>query len=209
VRVVSERTAHTAAAFVAALTAVLMALASSWNALGAQPVYVANPGKSFGPLEIGFLPPPLYDLLCKDPTLGVIVRHYYRMGLSAGVPDTQRSAELAIPEGRIMVLSAAVETLVLADIYEGGCVDSAGRRISRRLSYRVPSSVLYVSNRGVTFGASVEAVIAAHGAPRETGNYQGGNKVAFLDYCGIMFQFDESARVHEITVRDARLCRHR
>jgi hypothetical protein len=83
------------------------------------------------------------------------------------------------------------------------CTTKDGRTIKKDIHLDLPRGVVYVSNKGVGIGATVEAVIAAHGVPIRVGKINKPGSVAALEYCGIEFQF-LSGRVDQIRVMTER-----
>jgi hypothetical protein len=68
--------------------------------------------------------------------------------------------------------------------------------------YLLPTSITYVSSKGVTFGATVEQVLAARGTPKRVQNYQHSQKLGVISYCGISFS---NAHVGHASLRMQRL----
>lgn len=195
------------ARLVAPLVLALLSLLYGHMAQSATSVFVANPGGSFGPLEIGGLPPPIWDVSCRHPLLGT--RFYSsRLGMFFVIFVAPDIPGPGIPEGRISILSVKAEPDIDPSIYTRGCVTFAGRAVTTRISYRLPET-RYVSSKGVEFGASVQAVLAAHGTPWRMNKVMNTDRVTAIDYCGIVFYFDDSGRVNEIAVLNPRLCAFR
>ena len=87
------------------------------------------------------------------------------------------------PTGRRSIRTITLSTKDLAT-----CVSPNGRSASN-VVFTIPPAV-YITNQGVALGATVENVIAKHGAPVRVETQPGRNEVFQLWYCGITFSFD-------------------
>jgi hypothetical protein len=175
----------------------LLILTSGAGAQDPPQVFIAEPGHSFGPLWIGDTLPPLAELTCTNSALGISRLYYPLLGLVVTTVE---------PPGTHIFAISAAQHVEVAPGGSGSCSDAGGERVSRPATYQLPAGI-YVSNAGITFGTGVQAVIEAHGTPRETVYRREGPRVAALRYCGIAFYFSESGLVNEIVVtRKSDLC---
>jgi hypothetical protein len=166
--------------------------------LGQTPlVYVANQQGIFGPLSVGDFPPLGWTIKCLEPLFDINSYYYARWGLEVSTPtsDAMATATGAL-KGHIFQISASLEETYFP---QEKCMRQDGTLITTPVTVHRPAGVVFVSDRGVQLGASLENLIAAHGAPQETTNYT-AQKVAFVFYCGLIFHFNEYGRLDRITV---------
>jgi hypothetical protein len=199
---------------ISVLAVVVLAPAASVTGLSAQTgtVYVAHPGDSFGPLKIGDSVPSGWTVSCvaqeltTPPRLLFTTFFFPQHGFSVDIDLHNTSPDPAVSTGRIWSISADTHTHVFPDAFKGGCTTPEGHVVKKDIDYSLPRGTVYVTNNGIRLGATVEAVIAAHGVPLRSTNQPGGQRVAHLSYCGLSFFFDARSRLSSIEVDSKTHC---
>lgn len=192
----------------------VLGTAKSVTGLSAQtgPVYVANPGDGFGPFKIGDIVPSGWTVACvakeatTPPRPSFTTFFFPQYGFSVSIDLHEPPLDSAAPTGRIWAISVDTLTPVFTHGYEGGCTTLEGRAVKRDIDYWLPSGPLHMTNKGISLGATVEAVIAAHGVPLRSANQPGGERVSHLSYCGLDFFFDSHSRLDGIEVHSKTYC---
>ncbi len=165
-------------------------------------IYVADPGTSFGPFIIGGQAPSGWATSCTDePGTPLEATDFYY---------PEYGMEVSVYNQRIEYITVWEYPAVFPKLYAehgGSCVSAEGNSITSERTFTLPLDAAYVTNKGVQLGATVNSVIAAHGAPTSTASRQGS--VIRLSYCGLAFSFNRTGRVTMISIRQksSRDCR--
>jgi hypothetical protein len=167
-----------------------------------QTIYVADPGVSFGPMRLGQMAPFIgWTISCTYNEFETKTLYYPRYGLSVTVPTTDQEASLLkVSTESIAWVEVEVDQTIFPSNYSGGCATNDGRKVTADRSFPTPPGIVYLTNKGARLGMSVGDVIAAHGIPVQSSNYQGNKQVASLDYCGLTLKFDSNGRLSRISV---------
>lgn len=85
-----------------------------------------------------------------------------------------------------------------------GCTTQYGDVLTKGMPFTPPTGTVYLSNKGVRVGDTVEAVFAAHGAP--LGVLSNAGRVFEVYYCGLTFYFAIPGHVSSIRVNEQSNC---
>ena len=191
----------------AALGLVLGALSAT--ALG-QPIYVANPGESFGPIKLGQIPPAGQRIVCagtEHDGMRVVHIYYLETGLIAQIRDS-------LPQRDLTPLDASSSPVDSVDAYTDRalprilriissherCITNEGQTWIVTISTQLPApQAVYVTNKGARLGMTTNEVLAKHGAFACSRGIEGLVSFLFLTYEGLQFVL-YNGRVDEISV---------
>jgi hypothetical protein len=184
----------------ATIAALLTGMAGGISSAFASPIYVADPGRGFGPLRLTAPVPTGWTIDCQIGDLHVA--YYARDGLWMEVAEPSPGGLRVRTVLDILVFADRLNTDVIDSMIEDGeCFTVDGRPMTKSTPRpRVPD-ITYMTNRGIPLGASVSDVLAAHGTPARI-NYDRAHpgRVTGIDYCGLTFGFDDLGRVKMISV---------
>jgi hypothetical protein len=185
------------------ITALLTGIAGGISPTSASPIYVADPGRGFGPLRLTAAVPAGWTIDCQ---IGDRHEAYYaRDGLWMEVAEPSPGGLRVRTILDILVFADRLNTDVIDSMIEDGeCFTADGRPMTKSTPLpRVPD-ITYMTNRGVRLGATVSDVLAAHGTPARINHYDRAHpgRVTGIDYCGLTFGFDDLGRVKMITVEN-------
>jgi hypothetical protein len=187
----------------ATITALLIGIAGEISPTFAFPIYVADPGRGFGPLRLTGGVPAGWTIDCQLGDRHMV--YYARDGLWMEVAEPSSGGFRVRTIIDILAFANRLDTDMLDPMIENGQCFTADYRpmIKSTPRPRVPD-ITYTTNRGIHFGATVNDVLAAHGTPARITHYDPTHptRVSSTDYCGLTFGFDDLGRVNMITVEN-------
>ena len=156
-------------------------------------VYVANPGESFGPIKLGDYPPNGPRIICtsilgSQPGYVRIETYYLESGLRADTKDKERSPNKGqySKVDSVNVVNYAFNLVIGPD---GGCITNTGQVVTAATKVPVPQAV-YVTNKGVQIGMTIEDVLEKHGPPVCSKTLSGADfRTTHMSYDGLELTF--------------------
>jgi hypothetical protein len=158
-------------------------------AQSASTIYFADPGKSFGPIQIGEPPPRGWWAKCHFNGLEEYL--FPSEGLVAKV-DTGYLHRLTVfavstsPYAKIIEPPVTPPHYWTVGDFFSGCVTMDRKNLPSSTRLALPLQFpTVVTNKGVQLGATVEETFSKHGAPDHVSTYPSSIEIASIEYCGL------------------------